>query len=120
MAHFGLGQRGTFTEVSQYCGQRTCVWRGNFAPDNNGPVRQDVPLEDGGNAPGPVGSQVPAVYALGLVYSHGGGPGWITTPLLLVIEVGALVGGAIFWRRRRRRRRQAAVPARLQLTASAL
>jgi hypothetical protein len=103
--HFGGGQHGTFTEVSQSCGRSACMWDGTFTTAH-GSVQPDVTLENGGvTAAGPPGGPVPAVSVLGQVYPAGGGPAVAQSTIAFVVELLALFGVVGFWRRRRRQRR---------------
>jgi hypothetical protein len=105
--HFGLGQRGTFTSVSQDCSPRgICMWTGAFTGDN-GSASYGVTFEDGGH-PGTAGAvNIPATYLWGSAYPQGGGSDWVTYAIFDVIEILAVIGGLRFWLRRRTQRRAA-------------
>jgi hypothetical protein len=103
--HFGLGQRGSFTSVSQDCSHTgTCMWTGTFTGDN-GSVNYGVTFEDGGH-PGPAGAiDIPATYLWGAAYPQGGGNNWATYAIVDVLQIFAVIGGVRFWLRRRAQRR---------------
>jgi len=105
--HFGLGQHGSFTSVSQDCSPRgTCVWTGTFTGDN-GSVNDGVTFEDGGH-PGTSGAvAIPATYLWGSAYPRGGGNNWAAYAIVDVFEILAVIGGVRFWHRRRTQRRAA-------------
>jgi hypothetical protein len=105
--HFGLGQHGSFTPVSQTCSYRgVCVWTGTFTGDN-GSVNDGVTFEDGGH-PGTAGAvAIPATYLWGSAYPRGGGSDWLAYAIVDVLEIFAVIGGVRFWLRRRARRRAA-------------
>jgi hypothetical protein len=103
--HFGAGQHGTFTEVSQSCGRNACLWDGTFTAAN-GSVQQGVTLANGGvTSAGPPDGPVPAVLVLGQVYPLGGGPAVAQSTIAFVVELFVLFLVAGFLLRRRRRRR---------------
>ena len=105
--HFGLGQRGSFTSVSQDCSYRgVCMWTGTFSSDNGSAI-YGVTFEDGGH-PGTAGAAgIPATYLWGSAYPQGGGSNWAAYAIVDVLEILAVIGGVRFWLRRRARRRAA-------------
>jgi len=107
--HFGLGQRGSFTSVSQTCSHTgTCMWTGTFT-GGNGSVNYGVTFQDGGH-PGTAGAvEIPATYLWGSAYPQGGGSDWAAYAIVDFLEILAVIGALRFWLRRRTQRRAADV-----------
>jgi hypothetical protein len=105
--HFGLGQRGSFTSVSQTCSYRgTCMWTGTFT-GGNGSIYYGVTFADGGHPATAGAVEIPATYLWGSAYPLGGGSDWATYAIVDFLEILAVIGGFRFWLRRRTQRRAA-------------
>jgi len=105
--HFGLGQRGSFTSVSQTCSHTgTCMWTGTFT-GGNGSVNYGVTFQDGGHSGTAGAVEIPATYLWGSAYPQGGGGDWAAYAIVDFLEILALIGAFRFWLRRRRQRRAA-------------
>jgi hypothetical protein len=107
--HFGLGQRGSFTSVSQDCSHTgTCMWTGTFT-GVNGSVDYGVTFQDGGH-PGTAGAvEIPATYLWGSAYPLGAAGDWAAYAIVDFLEILAVIGVLRFWLRRRMQRRAADV-----------
>jgi hypothetical protein len=109
--HFGLGQHGSFTSVSQDCSPKgVCMWTGTFTGDN-GSVNDGVTFQDGGHFGTAGAVAIPATYLWGSAYPQGGGSDWLAYTIVDVLEILAVIGGVRFLLRRRRQRRAAGLAA---------